>query len=348
MVLSLMFIAFLLLGCTQVERDNPYDPDGINYNPDLVKKSSSSAEPTPSSSSSETLSSSSVTASSSSAVLSSSSSVVVSSSSAESSSSSALSSSSSFAVSSSSVELSSSSSVVVSSSSVEPFSSSALPSSSSVAASSSSVETCTANNNTSTHYCSEGTMKEYGSLSDSRDGQIYKTVIIGKQTWMAENLNYAASSSICYGDNTGSDSRGYCDTYGRLYDRPTALNACPSNWHLPGEREWEVLIEAVGGSEVAGKKLKAASGWKDNGNGTDDYGFSALPGGCYGEDGSFGDVGDTGYWWNTRTMSGNYYYNGSYSYFVFSGLCHMRSETDTFIYNISLINSLRSVRCIKD
>ncbi len=341
MVFRALFIAFLLFGCTQVERDNPYDPDGINYKPGLVEISSSSVEPPPGSSSSATLSSSSVASSSSSVEPSSSSDLL-------SSSSDDVPSSSSTEPSSSSALLSSSSEDVPSSSSVEPSSSSALSSSSSVAASSSSVETCTANSNTSTHYCSEGTMKEYGSLSDSRDGQIYKTVIIGKQTWMAENLNYAASSSICYGDNTGSDSRGYCDTYGRLYDRPTALNACPSNWHLPGEHEWEVLIEAVGGSEVAGKKLKAASGWKDNGNGTDDYGFSALPGGCYGEDGSFGDVGDTGYWWNTRTMSGNYYYNGSYSYFVFSGLCHMRSETDTFIYNISLINSLRSVRCIKD
>jgi len=113
-------------------------------------------------------------------------------------------------------------------------------------------------------------------FTDERDNQSYVYVVIGEQTWMAENLNYNANGSICDDNN--------CATYGRLYDWETAKKACPVGWHLPTSTEWNVLLKYVDPdlvsnnySIVGGKKLRATSGW-DNGNGTDDYGFAALPG----------------------------------------------------------------------
>jgi len=132
---------------------------------------------------------------------------------------------------------------------------------------------------------------QWENFTDHRDGKVYKTVKIGDQIWMAENLNYNAPGSQCYNYK-----------YGRLYDRKTALKVCPAGWHLPDDDEWQTLFDFVGGIEIAGKKLKTRKGWnleeerpknfiaamraamfqehnEFNGNGEDAYGFSALPGG---------------------------------------------------------------------
>jgi len=131
-----------------------------------------------------------------------------------------------------------------------------------------------------------------GSYTDTRDKKTYKTVKIGEQTWMAENLNYEASDSYCY-DNKPEN----CQKYGGLYNWETAETACPSGWHLPNKEEWQVLVDFAGGSEIAGTTLKATSGWKDNGNGEDAIGFAALPSGYVNSYGSFEKVGELGYWW---------------------------------------------------
>ncbi len=168
-----------------------------------------------------------------------------------------------------------------------------------------------------------------GVLADARDGKKYKTVKIGNQTWMAENLNYEAPDSKCYDNNSAN-----CAKYGRLYDFETAMKVCPPGWHLPSKEEYEILDKAVGGEKVAGKKLKSKSGWNNNGNGTDEFGFSALPGGfCYSVS-FFYYAGNIGYWWSSseyvsgRAHSLSMYYNLEPAYwydfgkdFLFSVRC---------------------------
>jgi len=214
------------------------------------------------------------------------------------------------------------------------------------------IVSCTANDNTSTHYCSNGTMKEYGFVTYSE--QTYKTIVIGEQIWMAENLNYNPSTGnfACYYNLDNN-----CTTYGRLYDWSTAMgiNAsynssywngsdvnhqgiCPDGWHIPSNVEWGELVNAVGSS--AGIKLKATNGWNSNGNGTDDYGFSALPGGeginFYSYGYGFGNIGDYGCW-RSASENGNDY-----------------SQNWCILYNSSSVawsnntkSDMLSVRCVR-
>jgi len=153
--------------------------------------------------------------------------------------------------------------------------------------------------------CVAAFAQEKGTFTDTRDKKTYKTVKIGEQIWLAENLNYGAKGSNCYGKKPAN-----CAKYGRLYDWSTAKSACPKSWHLPSKEDWDKLIVTVGDSLTGGKHLKATSGWKNNkngnlGNGKDTYGFAALPGGMQGfapPDGDyFNDVGEEGYWWSSWT-----------------------------------------------
>ncbi|MDR1811449.1 MAG: fibrobacter succinogenes major paralogous domain-containing protein [Candidatus Fibromonas sp.] len=174
--------------------------------------------------------------------------------------------------------------------------------------------------------------QQKGSYTDTRDKKIYKTVKIGEQTWMAENLNHDAKDSKCY-DNKPDN----CIKYGRLYDWNTALKVCPSGWHLPNRDEWKKLMDFTGGEETAGNKLKAKKGWADKGNGTDSYGFSALPGGNGDSDGSFGNVGCNGHWWSASEFGNShaYYWNMNCN----GGSAGRRSLNKTYLY---------SVRCLQD
>lgn len=116
-----------------------------------------------------------------------------------------------------------------------------------------------------------------GTLKDLRDGQTYATVTIGGRVWMAENLNYETETSVVFPEYNGKSH----EKYGRLYAWEDAMDACPRDWRLPGEDDWNDLVAAVGDSATAGTKLKAARDWdkdkKDYVVGTDDYGFAALP-----------------------------------------------------------------------
>ncbi len=141
-------------------------------------------------------------------------------------------------------------------------------------------------------------------LTDTRDNQVYEIVKIGSQWWMAENLNYETEGSFCYNDDPKN-----CDTYGRLYEYETALSgACPSGWHLPTDEEWSILIRAIDPdsdpssemveSSTAGYEMKSQSGWDGNGNGSNSSGFSAVPSGNRGPDGSYHSRGSSAYIWS--------------------------------------------------
>jgi uncharacterized protein (TIGR02145 family)/uncharacterized repeat protein (TIGR02543 family) len=133
-------------------------------------------------------------------------------------------------------------------------------------------------------------------FKDNRDGKSYQKIAIGSQVWMAENLNYDAEGSVCYGNKADS-----CAKYGRLYDWDAAMRACPSGWHLPDDDEWTMLTDYIGNSLTAGTKLKSKTGWNSSNTvpvGTDNYGFSALPGGGNISD-EFAGTGIAGIWWTT-------------------------------------------------
>jgi uncharacterized protein (TIGR02145 family) len=179
------------------------------------------------------------------------------------------------------------------------------------------------------------TITEGKDFCDDRDGTPYKSVDIDGKIWMAENLNFNAEGSLCYGNNPAN-----CEEYGRLYSWSTVMafwgfesvcnkgdgadcsswitenhkGICPNGWHVPSDAEFNELVTFAGGMVTAGKVLKAKSGWTDtegnpSGNGADLLDFSAKPGGgeCSYTPGFRLNcsVGSSGHWWNTsssRTM----------------------------------------------
>jgi len=161
---------------------------------------------------------------------------------------------------------------------------------------------------------------EYGSIT--YEGHTYKTVVIGSQTWMAENLNFAVDSSWCY--NNSADS---CVKYGRLYQWASAMGIdpaynykvwggsnvnhqgiCPEGWHLPNDNEWQTLydyVDANNGSEGVGFSLASGSGWAYGGNGSDLFGFSALPGGSRSNVDFFNYASLGVYFWSATETDGS-------------------------------------------
>jgi TonB family protein len=232
-------------------------------------------------------------------------------------------------------------------------------------------------------------------FTDPRDGKKYKTAKIGNQTWIAQNLDYHGEDGylgLCYGDEPQKKIRKpeNCKKYGRLYDWNEATKACPKGWHLPSNKEWEILMDFAGGKEeIPGNKLKAKNGWpehdflesykslkeleqgleadlskknisyKRNSKSpkckwteeeidnrgrikvtehdhciTDEYGFSALPGGSFFSNDGFFAAGKLGYWWSAD----NEHYRMSYSHSSYGhdGGCDDNSDSPLF-----------SVRCLQ-
>ncbi|MDR0515814.1 MAG: hypothetical protein LBH25_02080 [Fibromonadaceae bacterium] len=209
-------------------------------------------------------------------------------------------------------------------------------------------------------------------LCDDRGNKLYSHVTIGAgaiaQTWMTENLNYKVTGSLCYDDDTGEDSEGNCEIYGRLYDWATAMalgascnstdcsgqvndkhrGICPSGWHIPSNEEWDALYRFADGtsgtsspydSPTAGKHLKAANGWNSYSGivNLDSYGFSALPGGYGNSGGGFNGVGNRGYWWSSSEDDSNYAYYRYMSYIDEYANWHNYDKSN-----------LQSVRCVQD
>jgi len=178
------------------------------------------------------------------------------------------------------------------------------------------------------------------SLVDDRDGKTYKEVAIGEQIWMAENLNYAGVDGelgVCY-----DYDEEQCDYSGRLYRWDEATVACPVGWRLPEDNDWTELMDFVGNPGWASGKLRSTTGYLKHSTsyseGTDDYGFSALPGGIYDDwGGSFNGANDVSSWWSAKESD-----DGVRSAFTLSG-----NHPSVGIRNAG-VSSLRSVRCLKD
>jgi uncharacterized protein (TIGR02145 family) len=193
---------------------------------------------------------------------------------------------------------------------------------------------------------------------------IYETVAIGTQTWLRYDLNVVSQNdSWCY-NNVPQN----CVEYGRLYDWVTAMNLpvacnssscasqikiphkgiCPDGYHIPTKAEWDKLFLYVGGDatedkKAVRKKLRATSGWKNSflifsNNGTDDYGFSALPGGHRDIDGSFGVAGKGVEWWSANEEDAKFVYQQNMECWPSSECAKNALEKSTGL----------SVRCIKD
>ena len=213
---------------------------------------------------------------------------------------------------------------------------------------------------------------EYGTLKDARDKRTYKTITIGTQTWMAENLNYSDSvatpslkgKSWCY-DNDDAN----CDETGRLYTWAAAIDSvklandtanpqtcgdgvncklpakvrgiCPDGWRLPKTEDWKTLIATVNGSGMKSAKLKSSSGWSSEGNGTNSSSFSILPAGHRYIDGNFYNATVEAEFWEAGDANG----------------VHDDSETDCMsfyahredaLFSLGKKNYGFSVRCIED
>jgi uncharacterized protein (TIGR02145 family) len=190
------------------------------------------------------------------------------------------------------------------------------------------------------------------------DGNVYHSVTIGTQTWMAENLKTTrlrdGTAIPLVNDSTDwsnlttpgycwyNDSAIYGNTYGALYNW-FAVNTgklAPIGWHVPKDTEWTVLTTYLGGDKAAGGPLKdtGTTYWlSPNGGATNSSGFSALPGGCRRYDGSFGTMGNNGYWWSATAYNATYSWNYGITYgnaFMFRGY---------FDYRCGF-----TVRCVRD
>jgi uncharacterized protein (TIGR02145 family) len=173
---------------------------------------------------------------------------------------------------------------------------------------------------------SEVVAQSIGTFTDKRDGKTYQTAKIGKQTWMAENLNYQTGNSWCY-----FDAPEHCEQFGRLYDWNTAKNACPAGWRLPTRQDWKDLSKAIGPPAYAGTRLKSKPPkW----NGGNESGFTALPGGYRSEDGVSSGLNSWGIWW-ANTDCGR-------------GTAYFRRMQDSLDENCGPNESGLSVRCVQD
>jgi uncharacterized protein (TIGR02145 family) len=201
------------------------------------------------------------------------------------------------------------------------------------------------------------------------EGQVYNTVLIGNQCWMAENLNVG---TMINGTNEMTDdgviekycndnSKENCDEYGGLYQWNEMMayttiagvrGICPGGWHLPTNDEWKILEGTVDSQYPvsdtmwnnsgfrgydAGLNLKSTSGWYSGGNGSGLYHYEALPGGLHKIDGSFLELAHIAVFWSSSE------YDSSQAWLRF-----LDYEYDKVCSPISNKNYGYSVRCLKD
>lgn len=203
----------------------------------------------------------------------------------------------------------------------------------------------------------------YGEILDERDGQVYKTTVIGEQTWLAQNLNYdTLDVSRCYGD-----SEENCHKYGRMYLVETAKNACPSGWRLPTRDEVNVLRSFIKNEHpddsvayhIKSKKDYAGTGWNGkwctvgqdddciSTNGVDTYGFSLSVGGMcsirlYDHNAiSCTNLHLTPYFWTSSKET-------TFSHRVYCSIIYLNDSQGYFYFDSHSSSAFMYVRCIKD
>ena len=207
---------------------------------------------------------------------------------------------------------------------------------------------------------------ETGLKAKDRDGNMYSTVKIGNQVWMAENLKTTklrdgtdiplvefnsqweqmSTPAYCYYQNAGPGSiNNYGEIYGALYNWYTVETGllCPSGWHVPSQSEWTTLIDYLGGEDVAGGKMKetGTTHWNNPNKGaTNESGFTALPGGGRVGDGRYGIyvLGVHADWWSSTL------YDNGHMAFVWE-VSHIFSSAGSWY---DFLNMGFSVRCLKD
>ena len=191
-------------------------------------------------------------------------------------------------------------------------------------------------------------LPDTGRFVDSRDGNSYKTIKLGNQVWMAENLRY--SKDIPLGTSKSNKPHVYnpngspqnVETYGLLYNWYAAEEACPNGWHLPTVSDWRALKSAISGDNAGSQLASKPELWNDGllerSTSFGKSGFSVLPAGSF--DGkSYGNFGSFAYFWTANEYeyySGNAYFR--YIYYNYGGVVsNYSSKSDGF-----------SVRCVKD
>ncbi len=173
--------------------------------------------------------------------------------------------------------------------------------------------------------------EEYDSFTDERDGNVYKVVKIGRETWLAENVKYVAEEIVCHSDAKHGDS---VKNYGCLYSWIDAQKVCPAGFHLPSKVEFDRLLGHIGNGQEGSDNLRAAS-WQD---GKNTYGFSALPVGAHKSESCI-PLGSYAYFWSVTecTQEGS---NGAYSMVI--------SQNSVSAKSCNSQEDFLSVRCVMD
>lgn len=192
-----------------------------------------------------------------------------------------------------------------------------------------------------------------------REGNEYKTIVVGDQVWMAENLDvstfrngdsipeakseaewkkYGENSqpAWCYYGNDKTKGKIYAKLY-NWYAVNDPRGIAPAGWHLPVDAEWRTLIDNFGGESKAGENMKSTSGWENGGNGINKSGFQGFPGGHCLFDGRFEDIGKGCYWWSATTTD----FNSAFA-------CITGSLNNMVIIFPEELPRGLSVRCIRD
>jgi uncharacterized protein (TIGR02145 family) len=174
-----------------------------------------------------------------------------------------------------------------------------------------------------------GSTKVYESI---QPGPSFDEVTIGIQTWMAKNLTIDDGQGGIY-THTVNYGQGDVVEYYYTWEAAVRIAASIPGWHLPSDAEWNTLANAVGGTSVAGTKLKSTTGWS-SGNGTDDFGFSVFPAG-YQYSGSFNNLGSNALFWTATEYSSS----NAYCRYFYTG-----ASTDSYRYPKSFGFSVRLVK----